>query len=283
MACTLISVQNDILTTTGDTMKNAALAGLILMAGASHAGTVLEMTSRDLSNNTESLAKTYAQDGRMRVETGEKKDTVVIFRDDTIFTLDPAQKTYLSMDRASMQKLAAQLNPALKMLQEQMKNMTPEQKAQIERMTGAKLPGSSGEAKREIRKTSRTGKVANYTCTYSEVLEDGVLQHEACVVPPGDLKGSKELYDVGMKVAALVKDMMASVDAPWLRQMMDRQLESFNDLGGLPVLTRTFDEGKPLHESTMKSIRAESIPASQFEIPADYKKREMPSIGGAAQ
>jgi hypothetical protein len=261
----------------------ATLAGLTLIAGASQAGTVLEMTSRDLTNKTESLAKTFAQDGRMRVETGDAKDAVVIFRDETIYTLDPAQKTYLSMDRASMQKLAAQINPALKMLQEQMKSMTPEQKAQIERMTGAKLPGSTGEAKREIRKTSRTGKVAGYSCTYSEVLEDGVLQHEACVVPPGDLKGSKELYDVGVKVAALVKDMMASVDAPWLRQMMDRQLESFNDLGGLPVLTRTFDEGKPLHESTMKSIRSESIPASQFEIPADYKKREMPSIGGAAQ
>lgn len=264
-------------------MKNAALAGLMLMAGTSHAGTVLEMTLRDLTDKTESVSKTFAQDGRMRVETGEKQDTVVIFRDDTIYTLDPAQKTYLSMDRASMQKLAAQINPALKMLQEQMKNMSPEQKAQIERMTGAKLPGSTGEAKREIRKTSRTGKVAGFGCTYSEVLEDGVLQHEACVVPPGDLKGSKELYDVGLRVAALVKDMMASVDAPWLRQMMDRQLESFNDLGGLPVLTRTFDAGKPLHESTMKAIRSEAIPASQFEIPSDYKKREMPSLGGAPQ
>jgi hypothetical protein len=265
-------------------MKHAvALAALSLIAGASQAGTVLEMTSRDLTNNTESLAKTYAQDGRMRVETGEAKDTVMIFRDETIYTLDPAQKTYVALDRATMTTLANQINPALKMLQEQMKNMSPEQKAQIERMTGAKLPGSTEEPKHEIRKTSRTGKVAGYSCTYSEVLEGGVLQHEACVVPPADLKGSKELYDVGMKVAALVKDMMASVDAPWLRQMMDRQLENFSDLGGLPVLTRTFDEGKPLHESSMKSIRTESIPASQFDIPADYKKRDMPTIGGAVQ
>lgn len=260
-----------------------ALAGMMLVAGASQGGTVLEMTSRDLTNKTESLAKTYAQDGRMRVETGEAKDTVMIFRDETIYTLDPGQKTYVALDRGTMTKLANQLNPALKMLQEQMKNMTPEQKAQIERMTGTKLPGSTAEPRHEIRKTARTGKVAGYTCTYSEVLEDGVLQHEACVVPPADLKGSKELYDVGMKVAALVKDMMASVDAPWLRQMMDRQLENFSDLGGLPVLTRTFDAGKPLHESSMKSIRAESIPAGQFEIPADYKKRDMPTIGGAVQ
>ena len=61
--------------------------------------------------------------------------------------------------------------------------------------------------------------------------------------------------------------------------MMDRQLENFSDLGGLPVLTRSFDEGKPLHESSMKSIRTESVAASQFDIPADYKARDLPSIG----
>ena len=88
----------------------------------------------------------------------------------------------------------------------------------------------------------------------------------------------------GAKVATLVKDMMSTMDAPWVQQMLDRQMQNFSDLGGLPVLTRSFDEGKPLHESTMKSIRTESIPSGQFESPADYKKRDLPSVGaGAAQ
>ena len=257
---------------------------LMFVAGAASAGTVLEMINRDLANNTESLATTFAQDGRMRVNTGGTQDTFVIFRDETLYTFEPKEKTYIAMDRATMQKLASQLNPALKMLQEQMKNMSPEQRAQIERMTGTKLPGSTKEPAQEIRRTSRTGKVASYTCTYSEVLEDGVLQHEACVVPPAELKGSKELYDVGLKVATLVKDMMSTMDAPWMQQMLDRQMQNFSDLGGLPVLTRTFDEGKPLHESAMKAIRTESIPSGQFEIPADYKKRDLPSVGaGPAQ
>jgi hypothetical protein len=106
-----------------------------------------------------------------------------------------------------------------------------------------------------------------------------VLTHEACVVPPAELKGSKELYDVSLKVGALVKDMMSSVDAPWVKQMVDRQMENFSELGGLPVLTRTFDEGKPLHESTMKSIRSEAIPGGQFEIPAGYAPQELPKMG----
>ena len=252
---------------------------LFAIASSAQAGTVLEMINRDLTNKTESLVKTYVQDGRLRVETGGAQDTFVIFRDETIYTFDPKQKTYIAMDRATMQKLATQLNPAIKMLQEQMANMTPEQRAQIERMTGTKLPGSTKEPVQEIRMTPRTGKVAGYACTYSEVLEDGVLQHEACVVPPADLKGSRELYEVASKVGTLIKDMMASVDAPWMRQMMDRQMENFTALGGLPVLTRTFDEGKPLHESSMKSIRSENVATAQFEIPAGYKPRELPNLG----
>ena len=254
----------------------------LIVASQVQAGTVLEMINRDLTDKTESIVNTFAQDGRLRVETGGAQDTFVIFRDDTIYTFDPKKKTYIAMDRASMQKLASQLNPALKMLQQQVAGMTPEQRAQIERMTGTKLPDSNNQPVQEIRKTSRTGKVAGYSCTYSEVLEDGVLQHEACVVPPADLKGSKELYDVAAKVGALVKDMMASVDAPWVKQMMDKQMQNFSDLGGLPVLTRTFDAGKPLHESTMKSIRSEAIPASKFDIPADYKQQDLPNIGATA-
>lgn len=251
---------------------------LLLLSASLQAGTVLEMLNRDLADKSESTAKTYAQGGKMRIESGGPQDTFVIFRDETIYTFNPEEKTYIAMDRATMQQLAAQLNPALKMLQEQMANMSPEQRAQAERMLGNKLPGSAPEPAEEIRKTSRTGKVAGYSCTYVEILREGVLQSEACVAPPKDLAGSKELYDAGMKVSALVKDMMASVDSPWLKQMTHSELENFQKLGGLPLLTRVFDEGKPVDEATLKSLRTESLAATLFEIPAGYKKRDLPTV-----
>lgn len=254
---------------------------LLLIATSAHAGTVLEMLNRDLASKSESTAKTYAQGGKMRIESGGPQDTFAIFRDETIYTVDPKDKTYIAMDRPTMQQLAAQLNPALKMLQEQMANMSPEQRAQAERMLGNKLPGSKPEPVEEIRKSSRTGKVAGYSCTYVEILEDGVLQSEACVAPPRDLPGSKELYDAGLKVAALVKDMMASVDSPWLKQMTNSELENFQKLGGLPLLTRTFDEGKPIHEATLQSLRTEPLAATLFEIPAGYKQQDLPTLTSA--
>lgn len=253
---------------------------LLLAAGSIQAGTVLEIVNRDLANKTESPAKTYAQDGRLRIESGGAQDTFAIYRDDTIYTFDPKQKTYVAMDRATIKQLADQLNPALKMLQEQMANMSPEQRAQMERMLGTKLPGTN-ESVEEIRKTSRTGSFAGHSCTYSEILQDGVLQAEACVVPAASLKGSKELYDVASKVSGLLEDMVNSIDLPMLQQMASRQMENFDKLGGIPVHTRTFDEGQAVHEATVKGIRTEALAGALFEIPAGYTKQNLPSIGAA--
>jgi hypothetical protein len=255
---------------------------LLMVAGSIQAGTVLELVNRDLTNKTESPAKTYAQDGRMRIETGGPQDSFAIFRDDTIYTFDPKQKSYVAMDRATIKQLADQLNPALKMLQEQMENMPPEQRAQMERMLGTKLPGTK-EPVEEIRKTTRTATFAGHACAYSEILQDGVLQTEACVVPAASLKGSRELYDAATKVSALLEDMVDSIDLPMLKQMANRQMENFDRLGGVPVHTRTFDGGQAVHEATVKAIRNEALPATLFEIPAGYKKQELPNMTPASR
>ncbi len=260
--------------------KHLIGCSLLMFAGSIHAGTVMEMINRDLANKRETVATTYAQNGRMRIEQGSAQDTFAIFRDETIYTFDPKEKTYLAMDRATMQRLASQLNPALKMIQEQMANMSPEQRAQMERMLGNKLPGSQKESNEEVRKTSRTGTAAGHSCAYSEILQDGMLQTEVCVVPVGSLKGGKELFEVATKVGALVKDMMAAVDSPWIKQMVNREMQNFERLGGVPVISRTFDQGEPLHEAMMKSIRTETLADTLFDIPSGYKKQDLPSLGG---
>jgi hypothetical protein len=263
-------------------MKHALLTAVLVLAGTADAGTVLEITNRDLTNNSATQAKTYAQAGRMRIESGGAQDTFAIFRDDTLYTFDPQQKTYIALDRATIQQLAAQLNPALKKLQEQMASMPPEQRAQMERMLGMKMPNGKTPTE-EIRKTSRTGSQAGHSCTYAEAWEDGVRKSEMCVVPAANLKGSKELYDVGVKASSLLKEMVNSLDLPMLKQMTNRQMENFDSLGGVPLITRTFDGDKPVHEAVVEAIRNETLADSLFEIPAGYKRQQMPTAAAAGR
>lgn len=243
---------------------------------AAHAGTRLETVNRDLSGGRATTINTWAQGGMMRVET-QPNESAMIFKDDTIYAISHKDKTYFAMDRASMKRMAEQLNPGLKMLQEQMKNMTPEQRAQMEKMLGRRLPAGDAEPQQEIKRTSRNDKINGYGCTYVEVREDGVLTDEMCVAPASALKGSDELMAAARKMTALMQDMMASMDAPWLKQMASKQLQNFEALGGIPVLSRHFVDGKPQNETTLSKISSEALAATQFDIPAGYTKKDMMS------
>jgi hypothetical protein len=244
-----------------------------LMAVA-HAGTKLETVNRDLSGGRTTTINTWAQGGMMRVET-QPNESAMIFKDDTIYAISHKDKTYIAMDRASMKRMADQINPHLKMLQEQMKNMSPEQRAQMEKMLGRSLPGADGEAKQEIKRTSRTDKINGYSCTFVEVRENAVLTDEMCVAPSSALKGSAELMASAKKMTAMMQEMMASMDAPWLKQMAQKQVQNFEQLGGIPVLSRHFVDGKPQSETTVNNISSEAVAATLFEIPAGYTKKDM--------
>src|SRR5688500_7472450 len=214
-------------------IRTLPLLTLTLFAAAAHAGTLLETVNRDLSSNGGStVIHTWAQNGMMRVESQADIATgrsTMIFKNDTIYAINHQDKSYYAMDRESMKRVAEQLNPALKMLQERMKDMTPEQRAQMEKMMGGQLPPGVGEAekKTEIKRTARTDKVSGHSCSYVQVLEDGVLTDELCVTPNKSLKGADELMTAATKMADLMREMMSTMDAPWLKQMADKQIQNF--------------------------------------------------------
>ena len=246
-----------------------------LAIGTAQAGTVLETVNRDLpAGANANTIMTHAQDGKLRVET-KPGDTLMIFKDDTIYSINNKEKSYYAMDRAAMKRMADQISPALKQMQEQLAKMPPEQRAQMEKMMGSRMPGMARQKTQEIRKTGRTDKIGGYSCSYVEVHEDGALSDELCVVAPGTIKGTQDLLSAAAKMSALMKEMLGGLDAPWIKQAIDRQMTDYEKIGGMPLLARHYSGGKPSSETTLKSIRAEAVPAALFEIPAGYKQKDM--------
>lgn len=256
-------------------IRTLCLGAVASIPLAAHAGAALKTKVHDVAQNKDSFTLLYAQDGNLRVETGDAQRSYAIFSGDALYAVNPKDKTYTTLDRAAIAKMAAQLNPALKQMQERMAKMPPEQRAQMEKMMGKNLSGFGKQSVQEIRKTARTAKVAGYSCTYTEVLEDGVLASEFCVVPQTALKGGQDLAVSSARVIALMADMLKQLDAPWLKQMADKQVENYAKLGGIPVTSRLFSEGKPVRESVLESATTAALPASLFQVPSDYTKREM--------
>lgn len=256
-------------------VRKTSLAATLMLAAAAHAGTVMESLNRDLAGDrAESVTTTYAQAGQMRVESGTS-DSFLIFKDDTLYSISRKDRSYVAMDRATLKKMIDQISPVMKQMQERLAKMSPEQRAQMERMMGRKMPGMGQNSVQEIRKTARAGNVGGYSCNYVEVVEGGVLSSELCVVNPAALKGGEELMNAALKMSALVQDMLKGMDAPWLRQTIDRQVENYSRIGGVPVLSRHYSDGKAANETTIRSIRAQALPANTFEVPEGYSRKEL--------
>ncbi len=73
-------------------------------------------------------------------------------------------------------------------------------------------------------------------------------------------------------MSVLVNDMMASMDAPWLKQMAQKQIQNFEAIGGIPVISRHFVDGKPQNETTLakhqqRVARGLDVRASRPDIP----------------
>lgn len=251
--------------------KRPMMIAALLVAGSSQAGTVMETVNRDLTGKkAENVMTTYAQNGQLRIESGDH-DGYSVFKDDALYVINTRDKNYVVLDRDSLKKMADALSPAMKMLAQ----MPPEQRAQMEKMMGKEAAAAmGGGSKKEIRKTARTGSAAGYSCSFVEIVEDGTVADELCVVPPGTLKGGDEIMAAAMKMSGMLQDALKDFDAPQLREMIDEQTALYSKVGGIPVLTRHFGNGKPVSETTIKSSRSEAIAADKFGVPAGYSRRE---------
>ncbi|HSN70788.1 MAG TPA: hypothetical protein VLT59_04735, partial [Steroidobacteraceae bacterium] len=135
------------------------------------AGVVLETVERDPAAGTQAGTNVLrADDGRLRMERYEagKLIAVMLFKDDALYALDPAEKTYAVLDRETIDRVAKVVNPALKELQEQLARMSPEQRALVEQMMQGSLPSGLGDGEKKVREvvtTDRKDRIAGVACT----------------------------------------------------------------------------------------------------------------------
>lgn len=256
------------------TLTASLLLGLAsTWAAPAFAGTEMHMSIQDLDSKTTAPLRTFTQDGKLRVEEGER--VVMIFRDKALYALDTQERTYHVLDQKTMQQLADQLNPVFKQMQEQLAQLPPEQRAQMEQLMGGQIPGMGAPPRVEMRRTARNGEYGGHACRYVEVMENGTLSDEVCVTDAKRLPGADEFMAVAKEMSALMKQFTSAIQIPGLAQVTERYSTQFDELGGIPVFTRHYADGKPDSETRLESIRSHSLPAALFEIPQGYTRKDM--------
>jgi len=258
-------------------MKKILFTSVAVFASGAFAGVHIENVTRDIKTKTPQgeVQTMLVQDGMLRTShaTG-----AVILKGSTMIMLDDKRKQYREMNKEDMKKMADQAGAAMKRMNEQMKNMSPEQRAMMEKMMGNKIPGGMGAPDKpdvwEAKDLNKTGTVEGRKCQVWTMSRNGALFEELCVVPYKSLPGKENLDKVFKDMAAAFADLAkASPNA-------DQTAKAFAAINGYPVRTRYYEgDGKfrPTETVLTKWVE-ESIPLSTFDVPAGYKKMAMPTM-----
>lgn len=261
-------------------MKKLLFVSTTLLAAHAIAGVHIENVTRDIKTKAPqgAVQTILVQDGMLRSSTGSG---AFILKGSSIVIVDDKRQQYREMTKEDMKKLADQAGAMQKRMQEQMKNMKPEQRAMMEKMMADRMPGGmgamGGSGKPDVweaKNLNKTGNVEGRTCQVWTMSRNGALFEELCVVPYNSLPGKENLDKVFKDMAAAFADLAKSAPNG------DQTAQAFAKINGYPVRTRFYEgDGKfrPTETVLTKWVE-ESVPASTFAPPAGYKKMAMPTM-----
>jgi hypothetical protein len=246
---------------------------MLLFAQALQAQGILfveqETRNGKTTTNQVQLDKTH-----MRAESHSSGDDVAFVYDagaQVVRSINLDKKTYMEIDRSQIQQMQQQAQRGLSQIDEQLKNLSPQQRAIVEqamRGRGGVIGATAAPpAKTEYRQAGMD-KVGQWTCTKYEGFRGQDKVAEVCTVDPKEFGVTPADFDVARQLADFLKSMSP--------QMSDQTIvygtAADQGYSGVPVRRTTYTGGKVASVSEIKEVRHENFPASTFEVPAGFRK-----------
>ena len=209
-----------------------------------------------------------------RVRTSSQGDMIYHGAKREMVIVNHGAKSVMVVDEATIKRLGQMMAQ----MEQMMKNMPESQRAQVEQMMRGRMGGAANAAV-SVTSTGERSTQNGFATTKYEVRRGGVKTQEVWVTPWGSVDGVKEAQPVLESMADLVKDMLAGLQsfAPDAGMEVTGRIK---ELGGYPVVTQNFDaSGQPTTRVSLKSVKRQTVAASEFEAPAGYKVQAMPQVG----
>ncbi len=263
--------------------KWTALAFSALAIATVNAGVVFEVETKDYDRDQSSMSSVSIEDEKLHMEIADHNkgnDGDIIFRGDRqeMVVVDHSEKTYLVMDKETIDSIAGQVNSAMSQMEEALKNVPKEQREMVERMMKDKMPANISPQlpKEEVVKKGDKKKINGYPCVRYDVLQDGNKVRELWVTDWKNVEGGDDAAAVFTKMAEFFEGMMKAVGQMGAQQVGKNMFAQMNELNGFPVVTKNFNDNGDLEsESTLRSSKRRAIDPASFEPPAGYKRQSI--------
>ena len=217
---------------------------------------------------------------RMRADTttgaGEKQAIVFDGTKKVMLIINYDKKTYTETTQDEVNRMSGQVSDAMAKMQEQMKNLPPEQRARVEAMMAGRggMAGAAGggavktEDKKQASITSASGVATKY-----EGSRGGEKTIELWTVAPQTLGFTAADFAVTSDLQAFF-GKLAPKNADSLFGIGSAADQGFS---GVPVRRVTFGPGASTSE--LLDVTRQTIPDSAFAVPDGFQKQASP-FGG---
>jgi hypothetical protein len=248
---------------------------LLLMPALTQAATSYTLTMRSLTPQEKPPAPVVAQvsveAGKVRVDAGN--GSPMIFRDDSIYSIDDKTRTVRVVRNATYDQGAARMVENLKQLRAARETSPPEKRAFLdEAITHLEQINALARrpAARALQATTRSESVDGLKCQVWEQHEGGIKSLELCVAAADTVPGASEII-AGLKElnryphgADLALGASLGRDDWW---------PAIEGLAGVPILIRAFSNDVKVSESTLTGMRQGVPSTTLFEIPTGYQEK----------
>jgi hypothetical protein len=254
----------------------AGLAVALLVPLRAHAGLTI-ITQR----GADPIATLYVEGDHFKVDEPKHEQATSVIVDakaKKVIMVDANKRTYMEMTEEDRKRMRGQMDAMRAQMQERMKNMPPDQRAKMEAMMGPGPAGAADAGKQHDWKFESMGQkktINGFACEMYKVSEDGKLREEQCVSPwSAGLVKKTDFAGIQKFAESMMEDFGGT------RARSGSIFSRMEKAPGIPISRVSIDaNGQRSEEEQVKSIKRGSVPASVFEIPAGFTKKEMPMPG----
>ncbi len=256
----------------------AVLLAVILLAGFmayAEAGVIITSINTSFDNPRDSGTSTaYIDDNGMRIESRAKDESItIIFRSDKeiFWMINTADKSYTEMTKKDIKKIKSQVDEAMRMMQEQMKNMPPEQRAMIEQIMKGKAMPAQPE-KTVFKKVASGVKIGKWKCDKYEGYNGGQLTEEVCTISWKNLGIEQKDLRVMKSMGEFMSELSPHAASHF--NVWSDEWEKEQGYPGVPVRTISYSMGKKAFQTEIQDIKKQQIDSSLFELPKGLTKQK---------
>jgi hypothetical protein len=251
------------------------VAAFALSAAPLLAGDGLLIVQKVTSGGTSKMHQLQIEKTRMRADTAAAGGlTQVIVFDATeqiIRIINPDRKTYREMTKADVERLGGQMAGARAQMQEQMKNLPPEQRERMEAMMRGRGLAAGPLAKIEYRKNG-TDKVGKWTCDKYDGYRNNEKVTEICTVNPSTLGVTVADFNIVKEAGKFFQQL-----APQNADQMFAVGGTEQGYSGIPV--RSISTGQNPITTEVVEVSRKSFSDEGYAVPAGFAKQEFPGPG----